>query len=378
MGGNHDEPMAQREVVASEAAFFRAEDDGDPAAAGELVLKDRREAGQRKHGLFGFPSRRRRRAKDKRAAGDSLGKALRAAGFLEEFLGANGRFTFAPVRLVGGDDGEPREAEVGHGPRRSTYIKRVSRRDQDELDAIELRFSEQEVIVERERAGCYTAKTHRRSSGRMTLGREALESEMERLCATARLCYGRGWVPATSGNFSVRVLDGRSQRMFITPSGLDKGMVTPAHLLEIDDKGQVLKGSGKPSAEMGLHLVVYRARPEAGAIAHVHTVWDTLLSGHYAGKDHVAIEGYEILKGLSGVTAHTHVERIPLIENTQEYFVLSSQLESVLEKNPETHGVLLNRHGLYTWGQSMAEARRHLEALEFLFEVEGRRLMGGI
>jgi methylthioribulose-1-phosphate dehydratase len=212
----------------------------------------------------------------------------------------------------------------------------------------------------------------------MALSREALESEVERLCATARWCYGRGWVPATSGNFSVRVSDGPSQRIFITPSGLDKGIVTPAHLLEIDKEGQALKGNGKPSAETELHLVLYRARPHAGAILHVHTVWNTLLSAHYKGMGCVPIEGYEILKGLSGVATHDYVERIPLLENTQEYAVLSAKMREALEKHSEAHGVLLSRHGLYTWGQSVAEARRHLEALEFLFEVEGRRLMGGV
>jgi methylthioribulose-1-phosphate dehydratase len=210
----------------------------------------------------------------------------------------------------------------------------------------------------------------------MALDRDALEPELERLCATARWCYGRGWAAATSGNFSVRVTDGRSQRIFITPSGLDKGVVTPAHLLEIDGEGGVLKGQGKPSAETRLHLVLYDARPKAGAVLHVHTVWNTLISAHYAAEECVTIEGYEILKGLSGVTTHEHVERVPLLANTQEYFVLSSQLESALEKNPDAHGVLLSRHGVYTWGQSVAEARRHLEALEFLFEAEGRRVMG--
>jgi methylthioribulose-1-phosphate dehydratase len=212
--------------------------------------------------------------------------------------------------------------------------------------------------------------------GRMAPGREALKAEIERLCGTARWCYGRGWVPATSGNFSVRVSDGQSRRIFITPSGLDKGIVAPADLIEVDQNGQVLKGSGKPSAETGLHLVIYRARPETGAILHVHTVWNTLISGRYAGKDCVPIEGYEILKGLAGVTTHEHAERVPLIENTQEYSVLATKMEEVLGKFDEAHGVLLSRHGLYTWGQSVAEARRHLEALEFLFEVEGRRMFG--
>jgi methylthioribulose-1-phosphate dehydratase len=95
---------------------------------------------------------------------------------------------------------------------------------------------------------------------------------------------------------------------------------------------------------------------------------------------YVPLEGYEILKGLSGVTTHTHLERVPLLKNTQDYSVLSRELREALENYPDAHGVLLSRHGLYTWGQSVAEARRHLEALEFLFEVEGRRftIEGGV
>ena len=199
---------------------------------------------------------------------------------------------------------------------------------------------------------------------------DSLQSEIEGLCATARWCYERGWVPATSGNFSVR----SGERIFITPSGLDKGTLQPADLLEVDGEGRAVAGSGKPSAETALHLVLYRARPEAGAILHVHTVWNTLLSGYYAAKAYVPLEGYEILKGLSGVTTHAHLERVPVLENSQDYSALSGQLSEALAQNPGAHGVLLSRHGLYTWGQSVAEARRHLEALEFLFEVEGRRL----
>jgi methylthioribulose-1-phosphate dehydratase len=204
---------------------------------------------------------------------------------------------------------------------------------------------------------------------------EALESAAESLCATARWCYGRGWVPATSGNFSLR----QGSRILITPSGLDKGALQRGDLIEIDLEGRVVAGSGRPSAETALHLVLYKERPEAGAILHVHSVWNTLLSGHYAAEGfvpgYVPLEGYEILKGLSGVNTHAHLERVPVLENTQDYAALSVAMKTALAANPDAHGVLLSRHGLYTWGQSVAEARRHLEALEFLFEVEGRRLM---
>jgi methylthioribulose-1-phosphate dehydratase len=200
---------------------------------------------------------------------------------------------------------------------------------------------------------------------------DALQTAAESLCTTARWCYSRGWVPATSGNFSVRE-DGR---ILVTASGLDKGTLTTAGLIEVDLKGRVLAGAGKPSAETALHLVLYRNRPTAGAILHVHTIWNTLLSAHYEAKGIVPIEGYELLKGLAGVTTHAHLEQVPVLKNSQDYDGLSDELASTLGKYPDAHGVLLSRHGLYTWGQSVAEARRHLEALEFLFEVEGRRLL---
>jgi methylthioribulose-1-phosphate dehydratase len=198
--------------------------------------------------------------------------------------------------------------------------------------------------------------------------------QVDALCGLAHWAAARGWVPATSGNFSVRDL--ATGHIFISCSGLDKGRMTSADLLELDARGQrVISGAGKPSAEAGLHEVVYRKRPRIHAIAHVHTIWNTLLSARAVDAGRVEITGYELLKALSGVESHTHAERIPVIANSQEYHRLARELEESLQRNPETHGVLLSGHGLYTWGTSVAEARRHLEALEFLFEVEYRRLM---
>jgi methylthioribulose-1-phosphate dehydratase len=212
-------------------------------------------------------------------------------------------------------------------------------------------------------------------AGLEDFSRDSVAAEAEALCATARWCYARGWAAATSGNFSVRPFADAPGRVLITPSGLDKGALQPADLIEIDAEGSVIAGKGKPSAETALHVAVYHARPEAGAILHVHTVWNTILTSHCAGQRHVSITGYEILKGLSGVTTHEHEERLPLLTNTQDYDVLEEEMAAALEEYPGAHGILLSRHGLYTWGQSVAEARRHLEALEFLFEVEARRMM---
>ena len=197
-------------------------------------------------------------------------------------------------------------------------------------------------------------------------------SEAEALCNLAHECARRGWVPGTAGNFSVR--DAATGRIHISRSGADKGLITPADLLSCDSEGRVGRGGGKPSAETRLHVVIYDARPESHAIAHVHTIWNTLLSAKFVDAGHIDLIGYELLKALSDVRSHAHRERVPVIGNSQDYHTLARELEEALEENPMAHGVLLGAHGLYTWGKSVAEARRHLEALEFLFEVEWRRL----
>jgi methylthioribulose-1-phosphate dehydratase len=202
---------------------------------------------------------------------------------------------------------------------------------------------------------------------------ESRISDVEELCALAQWAATRGWVPATSGNFSVR--DIATGRISISRSGLDKSLMTPADLVQLSSDGRVVAGRGRPSAESRLHVLVYQKRPEAHAIAHVHTVWNTLLSARFADAGQVEITGYELLKGLSGVETHRHCERVPVIANSQDYQTLGLELDEALDRNPLAHGVLLSAHGLYTWGTSVAEARRHLEALEFLFEVECRRLI---
>jgi len=199
------------------------------------------------------------------------------------------------------------------------------------------------------------------------------KNEIEALFTLAHECARRGWVPATAGNFSIA---DSSRNILISRSGVDKGALGIEDLVDLDREGTLRSGSQeKPSAESALHVAIYSKRPQSRAIAHVHTVWNTLLSARCAAAGHVAIEGYELLKALSGVETHRHCERVPVIANAQDYRVLAEELRTALDEHPLAHGVLLSGHGLYTWGSSVAEARRHLEALEFLFEVECRRRM---
>jgi methylthioribulose-1-phosphate dehydratase len=194
------------------------------------------------------------------------------------------------------------------------------------------------------------------------------------LANIGREFHGRGWALGTSGNYSA-ILGRDPLRLLITASGLDKSSLQPSQLLEIDETATVLRGKGKPSAESFLHTAVARAR-DAGCILHTHSVWSTILSDRHATKKYLEIAGYEMLKGLEGVRTHAHHERIPIFENSQDIPKLAPEVEEALRADPRTHAFLLRGHGLYTWGVDVAQARRHVEILEFLLEVAGRRELG--
>ncbi len=193
----------------------------------------------------------------------------------------------------------------------------------------------------------------------------------ERLAGFARDAYGRGWAAATSGNFSA-VVSHDPLRLAVTVSGAHKGRLTGDDIVEIDGDGAVVSGSGRPSAEAAVHVAVARAR-SAGAVAHVHSVWATLASERFATDGAVDIRGIEMLKALSGVTTHEHRERVPIVENTQDWVAAAPEIEALLARELEAHGFLIRGHGLYTWGRDLDEAWRHLEAFEFLFEIVARR-----
>lgn len=195
----------------------------------------------------------------------------------------------------------------------------------------------------------------------------------QQLSEAGREFYGRGWVLGTSGNFSA-LMHRKPLNICITASGNEKGKLGENHFLEINENAEVTQGEGKPSAETLLHLTLYNLKPEANSILHTHSVWGTILSDKFYAKGAIEIEGYEMLKGLNGVITHEHREVLPIIENSQDYVALSHVIENVIRENGHAHGIYLRRHGLYTWGNSIAEAKRHIEIFEFLFEVLGRSI----
>jgi methylthioribulose-1-phosphate dehydratase len=184
--------------------------------------------------------------------------------------------------------------------------------------------------------------------------------------------HARGWVLGTSGNFSV-VISRAPLKLLVTASSISKGAIGPDDLLVVDGTGRPVRKPGRPSAETALHLAVIRGR-KAGAVLHTHSVWGTMLSERYGAKGGFELSGFEMLKGLEGVRTHQHAEWVPILANDQDMPALAGRVEGLLESSPAAHGFLLRGHGLYTWGEDLAQARRHVEIFEFLLETTGRML----
>jgi methylthioribulose-1-phosphate dehydratase len=199
---------------------------------------------------------------------------------------------------------------------------------------------------------------------------DGLAEAAVRLADLGRDFHARGWVLGTSGNFSA-VVSRDPLHLAITTSGVDKSTLSAREIVEIDDQGKIVAGSGRPSAETSIHLAIARVLG-AGAVLHTHSIWGTILS-EAPTEGGIALEGYEMLKGLGGVATHEHREWLPILDNTQDWAAAVPRVEAVLRGQPNLHGFLIRQHGLYTWGRDLAEATRHLEILEFLFEMIGRK-----
>ena len=181
----------------------------------------------------------------------------------------------------------------------------------------------------------------------------------------------RNWVLGTSGNFSV-VLGRDPLRLAMTRSGVAKGSLDLDAIVEIDADTTVLRPAGaRPSAEALLHVEIARSR-RAEAVLHTHSIWSTILSDRHAPAGGLGIAGYEMLKGLEGVSTHEHEEWIPILENDQDMTRLAGRLRQVLAEHSACHAFLLRRHGMYTWGETLSQAVRHVEIVEFLLEAVGR------
>ena len=195
------------------------------------------------------------------------------------------------------------------------------------------------------------------------------------LIVNVRELAAQGWTPATSSNFSQRLDD---RHAAITISGRDKGRLNEDDIMVVDFDGKAVGSGHRPSAETLLHTQLYRRLPGVGCVLHTHSRTQTVASRLFAGAGHVRLAGYELLKAFSGNTTHEAELAVPVLPNSQDMPTLAAQVEALLDAGP-MWGYLIDGHGLYAWGRDMAEARRHLDAFDFLLgcELELRRLAAG-
>ncbi len=198
---------------------------------------------------------------------------------------------------------------------------------------------------------------------------DSIERARNELISVGRWMSAQNFLPATSGNLSCRV---SATHVAITASGCDKGALSAADVLLVEiDEPDVLR----TSAELPLHLQLYRDRPATGAVLHGHSIASTLVSASHLQEGRIVFSGYEILKAFRGVTSHTAAVEVPIFANDQDMAAVSAAVSERLTRLPEARCYLLAGHGAYAWGDSVGEARRHFEALEFLLrcQLEGDR-----
>ncbi len=201
-------------------------------------------------------------------------------------------------------------------------------------------------------------------------------AEIDSLRELGAMLWQRGWSVGTSSNYSL-VLSREPLELLVTASGKDKGRLTRGDFVRVGANGKPsVEGQPKSSAETLLHVVA-ASQPEVGAVLHTHSVWSTLLSDFYHPQGGFEISGYEMLKGLDGIGTHEYSAWVEVFDNTQDIPALAEQvLERLADPaDPLTHGYLIRKHGLYTWGRDLDEARRHVEIYEFLFECVARRMI---
>lgn len=195
----------------------------------------------------------------------------------------------------------------------------------------------------------------------------SIKSNLEQLVVIGQWIQSNNWCPATSGNLSTR--EAESENFWISVSGKYKGELSVDDFIEVDPAGEPVSADRKPSAETLLHGLIYKRFPETHFVLHTHSVYGTVLSQLEQGKA-LVFNDYELQKAFTGIDTHEGVFAVPVFQNSQDMKSLADEINAHFNECDGVHAFLLAGHGLYTWGETAQAAKRHLEALEFLFECE--------
>jgi methylthioribulose-1-phosphate dehydratase len=201
-----------------------------------------------------------------------------------------------------------------------------------------------------------------------------LDKVASEIAEVGRFLASRGWSPATSSNYSVRL---NNELQAITKTGINKYQMSSQDIMAIDSAGNVVSPlDARSSAETLIHTAIYKNRPEAQAILHTHWARNTRLSLKFLSEKKIEFSGYEMQKGLGKNRTHLATEIVPILPNAQDMVIFSREVEKLLHEFPHIHGFLIAGHGLYTWAPDLRTCQRHVETFEFLFECLTLELAG--
>lgn len=175
--------------------------------------------------------------------------------------------------------------------------------------------------------------------------------------------YTQGWVSGTGGGISLR----NGTQVYMAPSGVQKERLQPEDLFVLNADGDVIEApadtSLKVSACAPLFFNAFQLR-NAGAVLHSHSQNAMLATLIFDGVFRVT--HLEMMKGITGVGYHDTLE-VPIIENTAHECDLADSMAEAMNAFPQSHAVLVRRHGVYVWGQNWIQAKTHAECYDYLF-----------
>ncbi|MBC7538980.1 MAG: methylthioribulose 1-phosphate dehydratase [Bacteriovorax sp.] len=195
--------------------------------------------------------------------------------------------------------------------------------------------------------------------------------EMKKLASLVRVMNSMGHNPATSGNYSLRSKTSPDIAL-VSESGIDKSKFTEDNFLPIYFETRIMlpdyiKSGRKSSDETDIHLSIYQIT-NANCVLHSHLLDSLLFADLFTGLPYATIEGLELLKGFKGIKTHDLKINIPCFDNTQDIALLAEQIKPSILQQKNNYGLLLRGHGVYVWGDSVEEAKRHLEVFEYIFK----------
>lgn len=200
----------------------------------------------------------------------------------------------------------------------------------------------------------------------------SLESTSALICDLAKSFYDLGWASGTGGGICIR--DG--EHVVMAPSGVQKERMQPDQMFTIALDGSVVARPADPSLRpsecSSLFLKAINLRG-AGAVIHSHSIHAVMATLVF--QTEFAVSHLEMLKGIEGMGYHDRLV-VPIIDNTARECDLADALEEAILAYPETHAVLVRRHGVYVWGRDWVQAKTQAECYDYVFRaaVEMRRM----